>query len=92
MLWIRIQYINHLYVYILIDLMPILQLVCLFSKKSDFFLQNVNVVSDIHAQNHQSWVGVLPYLGMVGRFRGDVLHFRVFNPIGSLFYATSRSN
>ncbi len=37
-------------------------------------------------------VSVLPYLGMVGRFRGDDPHFLRFSDvIGSLFYNTSRS-
>ncbi len=32
---------------------------------------------------------VLPYLGMVGRFRGDDPVLGIFNPIGSLFYTST---
>ncbi len=36
--------------------------------------------------------GVLPYLGMVGRFRGDDPVFGISNPIGSLFYTSAQSD
>ncbi len=35
---------------------------------------------------------VLPYLGMVGRCRGDDPCFGVFNPMGSLFYTSALSD
>ncbi len=33
--------------------------------------------------------GVLPYLGMVERFRGDDPRFEIFDPIGSIFYTST---
>ncbi len=37
-------------------------------------------------------MGVLPYLGMVGRFRGDDPHFMIVNVIWSLLYGATRSD
>ncbi len=42
---------------------------------------------------YNTWGGyVLPYLGMVERFRGDDRLLEIFNTIGSLFYASSWSH
>ncbi len=35
---------------------------------------------------------VFPYLGMVGRFRGDDPVFGISDPIGSLFYTAAQTD